>query len=180
MAGGGMRRRCGVAAVGVVVLFAGCGDGGDDAELVAQLEEANRRIEDLESQTTATTRSTTTTSSTTTTTTTTITTAPPPPSPPVEQQPVYAEPDPATVRQFVRAHFAERLERAPDDGELEHSVNWYLAEDRKGGDTPARYKEWFEQAYAGEIRAVERRRQQEQCEEDYVRRYGEPPPNYMC
>lgn len=175
----GSSTRLGAVALSLVVLIAGCG-GPDDTNLASELEDANRRIEELENamSTTSTSSVSTSTTSTTTilaTTSTTVTTAAP-----QVTEPPYVAPDPATVRQFVRSVFAERLERAPDDSELEHSVNWYLAEDRKGGDTRSRFLEWFEQAYAGEIGVVERRREQQQCEEDYLARNGAAPPAYMC
>lgn len=51
----------------------------------------------------------------------------------------YVAPDPAYVAQFLKAEFRERLDREPDQDELNWHIEWFMAEDREGGDTEARW-----------------------------------------
>lgn len=111
----------------------------------------------------------------------------PEPVEPAVEGPVYVAPDPATVARMVKGVFRERLNRDPDQAEMRWHLDWYMAEDRQGGDTDARWLEMFEREYAAELdfvadkqREQERRERQQQCREDYYEQHGTSAPGHMC
>lgn len=93
---------------------------------------------------------------------------------PTSVVPPYVSPDPSAVRLAIRELFTDVLGREPRDSELEALTSEYLALDRQAyealqdgqvQDVDARFIEYFESTYAGEIQRIkdveESRRSQE-------------------